>query len=261
MSETVQGYAIARAAAAYHADGFCLSPVLVPDPALDAACAGIDEVLAGRYETGAEPYARDWVPSEHEGDVVTVAEPRRCNRAIRAAIVRPELSAWAIGLTGAHHVEIIAVDLFLKGPTTSGRAHVGWHQDAPFLQDEDEVLTAWLALSDVSSDSSPLLYVRGSHRGGTHTARDHFFAADLDTERLRALLPAGQEPDIVAVSLPRGALSFHHRHTVHASGANTTVLPRISLAIRLRVCRTAEVGPALPGHDLIPLYKPAATAG
>ncbi|WP_416483235.1 phytanoyl-CoA dioxygenase family protein [Streptomyces sp. CL12] len=257
MVDVVRG-----AAESYRTNGFYVAPALIPADVLDEACAGVDEVLAGRYETGLDPHARNWVPSERDGDVISIAEPHRCNRAIRACVDRPELGEWAAGLTGVNHVEIIAVDLFHKGPRTRGRAHVGWHQDSPFLEGEDEVLTAWLALSDVTADSAPLMYVRGSHLAGVRTDRSHFFAPDLDPRRVAGLLPSDvRRPEIVTVTMPRGAFVFHHRLTLHASGANTTSGPRSSLALRLRVSKTGRGGPAIPGHEVIPLYTNAPAAG
>ena len=48
-------------------------------------------------------------------------------------------------------------------------AKVGWHQDRQYWDgwtDDSELLTAWLALSDVTADSGPMLFVPASHRWG-----------------------------------------------------------------------------------------------
>jgi non-haem Fe2+, alpha-ketoglutarate-dependent halogenase len=122
-----------------------------------------------------------------------------------------------------------STNFFIKEPETP--AFVSWHQDATYWGLEpDDVVTAWLALSDAPIESGAMKFLPGSHRKSFR---------HVDTFHQDNLLSRGQEIELavddaqgVFVPLEAGEISLHHVKLVHGSAPNTTRDRRIGLAIR-----------------------------
>jgi len=119
--------------------------------------------------------------------------------------------------------------LFIKEPEQKG--FISWHQDARYVGLEPyNWVTAWLALSDVTTQNGCMYMWPGSHHDGP---RDH-----LDTFGEDNLLTRGQtvqnvpEDKTVPVELRPGQLSLHHPWVVHGSGHNLSKDRRIGFAIQ-----------------------------
>jgi len=122
-----------------------------------------------------------------------------------------------------------ATNLFTK--EAHDPAFVSFHQDATYwgLQPND-VMTAWVALSDCPANSGPMQFVAGSHK--TQLAhRDTFHANNLLT-RGQEIEVDVDESQAAKVVLQAGQMSFHHVMVVHGSGPNESDDRRIGLAIR-----------------------------
>ena len=119
--------------------------------------------------------------------------------------------------------------LFVKEPEQKG--FISWHQDARYIGLEPfNWVTAWLALSDVTTENGCMYMWEGSHHAGQ---RDH-----VDTYGKDNLLTRGQtvmdvpEDITVPIELRPGQLSLHHPWVVHGSGHNTSKHRRIGFAIQ-----------------------------
>lgn len=218
-------------------DGFCIAPSPFPEEMIDAARRGADAVLAGEFDTGRSPRLRQLLPSDERPTLVKVAQPHYANNALRELVASAQLGGLAAALVGARLIQAWAVDLFVKAPVAAKTSSVGWHQDGVYTSYwEGDTLTAWIALSEVSDESAPLRYVRASHRLGP-VPGGNLYSSDLDDVRRRLRLPHGFRWDEVAVDVPRGGIAFHHHLTLHASGPNGSLEPRVALAVRLRTER------------------------
>lgn len=110
--------------------------------------------------------------------------------------------------------------------------YVGWHQDATYwgLEPLDQVVTAWLAFSESTTENGCMQAIGGSHRLGQ---LDHEQFLEDDN-----LLQSGQRVSfdtegatITHVVLRPGEFSLHHSLLVHGSRGNPSERPRIGLAI------------------------------
>ncbi|MCC7261947.1 MAG: phytanoyl-CoA dioxygenase family protein [Candidatus Latescibacteria bacterium] len=236
------------ARAAYERDGYylCPQPVL-PAPVTAAALTGMDEVRAGRYDTGGEPQPSPWKPGDDPNKLCKIEMPQLANRAIWDLVSHPALGAWAAALTGARWVQVWWVQLLYKPPTIQAEVpaapNVGWHQDRYYWQAWEpgsELFTAWVALEEVSPESGPMRFVPGSHRWGLIEQSD-FFGQDLEGQRRTLPVPAGETWAEAEVILPAGGASFHHCLALHGSGPNHSQRPRRSLAIHLRTEKSRPV--------------------
>ncbi len=124
---------------------------------------------------------------------------------------------------------VMACNFFIKEPQTT--AYVSWHQDVHYwgLQ-EDEEVTAWVALSPSTRESGCMRFVPGSH--SEVVAHQDTFAEDNLLTRGQEIAVEVDEDDAVAVELRPGEMSLHHGRLFHASDPNRSDDRRIGLAIR-----------------------------
>lgn len=134
-------------------------------------------------------------------------------------IVGPDILCWS-------------TNFFIKEPNNDGN-FVSWHQDATYwgLEPHDQVITAWLALSDVPLESGPMKFLAGSHNIGLAAHEDTFHGNNLLTRGQEMDLDVNED-DAVDVVLKAGEFSLHHVLLAHGSHPNTTDKRRIGLAIR-----------------------------
>jgi hypothetical protein len=243
----------ADARAQYERDGYYLAadPVF-PADLVARAVIGMDEVRAGRYDTGRPPQPSAWKPGDDPSRLCKIEQPQFANRALRELLSWPALGELAASLTGAPRVQAWWVQLLVKPSTSADAAaatNVGWHQDRYYWsiwEEGSELFTAWIALSDVREECGAMRFVRGSHRWGLLPSND-FFAQDIAGQKRTIPVPEGEEWRETAAVLPAGGVSIHDDYTLHASGPNTSGSPRRSLAVHLRTERSRPVDGARTG--------------
>lgn len=231
--------------ARYLADGFTIhaAPV-IPEEIVARAVAGMDAVRAGEYDTGVPPQPSPWTAGDDPRKLCKIEMPQVASRAIMELIRHPSLGELAAAVTGASWVQIWWVQLLIKPPADPGQpTNIGWHQDRHYWQVWDEgseLFTAWVALSDVTPESGPMRFVRGSHRWG-YLGNSDFYGQDHAAQRAAFPLPEGAAWEEVEAVLPPGGVSFHHNLTLHASGPNRSHAPRRSFALHMRTQRSRPV--------------------
>lgn len=245
---------LSRMNAQYEAQGFYVGPSpVIPRDVVDAAVLGMDEVRMGRYDTGTPPMPSPWKPGDDATTKLCKIElPQIANHAIMKLLTHPSLGEMAAEVSGATAVQIWWVQLLYKPPALPGAAistNVGWHQDRHYWgswEDDSDLFTAWVALSDVTADSGPMVFVEGSHKWGKGGGSD-FFGQDLDALKANILAEQGHEWKEVSAVLPPGGVSFHDDLTYHGSGANHSGGPRRSFAVHMRTEKSRPKGGQLAG--------------
>jgi len=245
--------------AQYKSDGYCFGPVSFGPERIRAASVGMDDVMAGHYETGVSPLDWWWDRSKDdpESRLRKIDQPHLANRAIFDLISDRELGRWIATTLGVFRVQAWVVQLLYKPGTGNRDASVGWHQDYQYWSNwwtpDSEVFTCWLSLSEVEANCGPVVFVEGSHRWGT-LGGGNFFEPASDRLRGRFEIPVGQSWNEIPSVLPAGAFSLHHRLTIHGSRPNVSGRARRSFAIHLR----SENSMPLPksvrgseGHDYL----------
>jgi Phytanoyl-CoA dioxygenase (PhyH) len=237
----------------YRDAGYCVSGPLLDQATIAYARLAAGNVIAGRYETGVKPLYRNWNLGDPPRSVVKIDLPHLSDRVIQQAVSDHRIGDWVAELLNASLVQMWACELICKFPHTNPRSAqgaIGWHQDDhSFRHWAGEICTVWLALIDVDERMGPVRYVEGSHRWGQQQTARFFFETDLDEQRARVGAPAGQAWREATAVLPAGAMSVHHRLTLHASGPNHGHEPRLGLAIHLRTERARLVAtPEPPFH-------------
>src|SRR4029079_11699315 len=141
----------------YERDGFVVAPQLVGPDLVDEAVARMDAVIAGAYETGVAPHWRRWDPGDDELRLRKLDQPQLCDRTLQRLVADPAIGRAAAEVTGADWIQVWAVQLLYKPPGGGCSGNVGWHQDQQYWlrwwTPDSELLTCWLALSDVTEES------------------------------------------------------------------------------------------------------------
>ena len=128
-------------------------------------------------------------------------------------------------------IMLYSVEFLIKEPCT--KHVVTTHQDLTYwgMGDMDRILTAWLAVSDATTQSGCMDFVQGSHKNPILPHEDSFDAHNLLSRGQEIVVDIAQE-DKVAVELMAGQISLHHGLTIHGSGPNVSDDRRIGVAIR-----------------------------
>jgi ectoine hydroxylase-related dioxygenase (phytanoyl-CoA dioxygenase family) len=121
-------------------------------------------------------------------------------------------------------------NFFIKEANSPG--FVSWHQDSTYWGlDPDDVITAWVALTEVTEENGYMQVIPGTHKVDQ--------LPHLDTFHKDNLLSRGQEIAVEVdtakargIALHPGELSLHHIKLVHGSAANRSNDRRIGFAMR-----------------------------
>jgi hypothetical protein len=231
----------------YAENGFCAIERVLPPGDVQKAVVHAKAVVDGEYETAEPPKLRTTPPGDRSGALVKIDQPHYANPSLLDAIAHPAVGEWAAAVTGASFVQVWAVNLLYKPPGGAPRSNVGWHQDDGYWNEwiRGEAFTMWLALSDVTESCGPLRFVVRSHMWGGVGVGD-FFSDDL-TPAQGGVIPMPDKEDWreETVLLPAGGASVHSRFTFHGSGPNSSLEPRIGLALHLRT-ENSTLGPEPP---------------
>jgi len=152
-------------------------------------------------------------------------------------IIGPDILCWG-------------TSFFIKEPRNP--AYVSWHQDSTYWGLEPaDIVTAWIALSDSTTENGAMRVVPGSHTMAQVPHRDTF--------RPDNLLSRGQEVmvDVDAshadtLTLAAGEMSLHHVRLIHGSEPNPSDQRRIGFAIRYLPTYVCQVASA---HDWATLVR------
>ena len=126
----------------------------------------------------------------------------------------------------------------LTSPLTAAQDRNYW---ASSWEEGSELLTAWVALSDVGVESGPMTFVRGSNAWGLLEGCGFFHEQSLEEQKAACLAaaPAGAQWAEEPAILPAGSMSLHDNYTLHGYGPNFSDTYRRSLAIHMRTNKSA----------------------
>ena len=151
----------------------------------------------------------------------------------------------------------------IKEPQTKN--FVSWHQDLTYwgleADSEDDIVSAWVALTPALRENGCMRFVRGSHKGDRYP--------HVDTHEKNNVLHRGQtireafsEEDIDHLELAPGQASLHHGWAVHSSNPNTSDIRRAALNLNYikpsvrQVVSPGESAILVRGEDRYKHFKP-----
>ena len=189
-------------------------------------------VCAGLHETARSPSTDI---GHGRGELRKIDQAWWADATIASVVTSGVLGQMAAELLGVDTIRLWHDQLLWKPPGGGREGVVGWHQDRAYwtASSTSDMVTAWVALDDVTADMGAMRFVPGSHRWGRVVDGNAFFEKDHESQRARARLPDGAEWREDLVEVQAGQATFHHCKTLHGSAANISDRPRISLAVHL----------------------------
>jgi len=204
----------AAQAQAYHRDGFYFPLRVMPESEAAEYRRKLEE-----YEASHQPIMKTALRNKPHLVFTWINELIRDARILDVVedVLGPNILAWG-------------TNFFIKEPHDD--AYISWHQDSTYWGlSHPDVMTAWIALSEVTPENGAMRMLPGSH------LLDQL--PHVDTFAEHNLLTRGQEVQVdvdesktVDVPLKPGEMSLHHVRIVHGSNPNPTDARRIGLAIR-----------------------------
>jgi ectoine hydroxylase-related dioxygenase (phytanoyl-CoA dioxygenase family) len=224
---------------AYEEQGYYASKEgVLPEALIDSAWDGAHRFYEGERDTPmpVETGFSNWKKGDGDGlrnnEFVSLQK-----KEIKALATYPLLGAIAARLTRSATIRMMDDQLFYKPskPAAEAAATIsGWHADQAYWPtcSSNKMITSWIPLHTVEPERSPLIIIARSHRF-RDIPRMSFNNKNLGEleEKLRA---QGHDVRVATMALKKGQCSFHHGWTIHASSANTSGQPRLSLAVHMQ---------------------------
>jgi phytanoyl-CoA hydroxylase len=206
-------------------EGFVIIDQIISPTRVDRLAQAMDRVYGGQYNRDIRPAGvrKPLAPFGTERSVRWILNSRLVDGEIWDTATDPELGAAAARLLRTPAVSIIE-DQLLDKPDQG--VPVNLHQDYSYWRFSTSVnmMTCWIALSDMSAEVGPVELVRGSHRWG-FAARPRELIHGSDDEYLGAatsVIQPGQGFEFVSAVVPKGGGVFFHGLTFHGSRGNST---------------------------------------
>lgn len=155
------------------------------------------------------------------------------------SLLGPDLLVWA-------------TSVFAKYPRDE--SFVSWHQDGTYWGlSSNQVASAWIALSQSTTENGCMRVVPGSHHMAIQPHRDTYAEGNL-LSRGQEVAVDVDEADAADVVLAPGEMSVHDIKIVHGSRPNPSPHVRYGYAVRFIIPTVRQAGEAQPvilarGHD------------
>lgn len=216
----------------FQENGYWISPPLIGNEILVELVEHYSRVLNGDYETTIEPLKRSHAPVHIDTGVVKITNCYLSDSLLSRLILSPAIGKLACFLLGTDAVRYWRDHLWYKPPQSGDKSNVGWHQDYKYWQcvTPASLITAWIALKDVTEDNGCLEYLPGSHTWGVLPEGD-LYSHDMDALKERIVSSSNKPFSPIPAIMPAGSISFHHCLTVHGSRQNLSKSPRLSISV------------------------------
>ncbi len=206
----------------FHRDGVVPLRGVIGPEWLELLAAGIERDIA---EPG--PYFHGYVPENGEGRFHGNVRIWETDAELARFCSEGPLPALAAEMLGASRINLFYDQLFVKEPLTANSTR--WHNDLPYWPVRgDQIMSFWIALDPVTTDSGSLEFVTGSHtsspmyqpetfgstkgHGAYERNPDYVEMPDIDASRA--------DWDIVTWDLQPGDVYAFHAMSIHGAGGN-----------------------------------------
>lgn len=216
----------------FRENGYWLAPKLFDDTLIADVRTHMDSLARQEYEKG-EPPLSNYIPSGHDDKGIRkIDNGWWADRTIEKVSLSPLLGRIAALLLGVPEIYLWHDQVLSKPGSSEAFGNVGWHQDKGYWASAGgiDMVTAWVAVDDVSEENGAIRFIPRSNHWGL-VNESNFFDIDMEGQRTRMAVPAGEVWREAPAVLEAGAVSFHHCMTLHGSGPNRTDRPRRSIAV------------------------------
>ncbi|MDX2215047.1 MAG: phytanoyl-CoA dioxygenase family protein [Oculatellaceae cyanobacterium bins.114] len=209
----------------FHEDGFLIIEDLLDQHLVNQLVNRVDPLFAGEFETGVYPDEWHWNPYlSLPGASGQMTGVWKCDRTLASVMLSSGLGQICAALGNWSGARVLVDGLWRK---PYGASETTLHQDSmySFYHTPQDIVIAWIALSDAVHGAGTIEYVRGSHKWplsqtvGEFHAVNKSYRSDMEQAAERAGI---SHPEVLQLELKPGSCAFHHGHMWHGSGKNTT---------------------------------------
>ena len=164
-------------------DGFCfLSPVFSKQET-QSSVQGLWRIINGEYRSGRKPESRFWNPGDDPHAIIKIDKPHLSDSSVWELITNKKLGQLLARATKATYIQIWHSQVVWKPRCKDQKGNAGWHRDSQYwpFWSKKGLYTAWIALTDVSINSGPIRFLRGSNLWETVQGLD-FFDQDIASQ-------------------------------------------------------------------------------
>lgn len=222
-------------------DGFCFLPLVFSKQEIQNSIEGLWRVINGEYRSGRKPECRFWNPGDDPHSIIKIDKPHLSDSSVWKLITNKKLGQLLARATKAKCIQVWHSQVVWKPHSKGQKGNAGWHRDAqywPFWSKEG-LYTAWIALTDVSINSGPLRFLRGSNLWKTIEGMD-FFNQNIKSQE-KILDKLKKHKDVVCATLRAGEVSIHSSQTYHSSMGNLEKKPRIGMVVHFRTDESKRI--------------------
>ena len=222
-------------------DGFCFLPLVFSKQETQNSIEGLWRVINGEYRSGRKPESRFWNPGDDPHSIIKIDKPHLSDSSVWKLITNKNLGQLLARATKAKCIQVWHSQVVWKPHSKDQKGNAGWHRDAqywPFWSKEG-LYTAWIALTDVSINSGPLRFLRGSNLWKTIEGMD-FFNQNIKSQE-KILDKLKKHKDVVCATLRAGEVSIHSSQTYHSSMGNLEKKPRIGMVVHFRTDESKRI--------------------
>ena len=212
----------------YLHDGYIVIDDMLSEHKLAALRQHVEDIAEGRVEFPEQ--SLEYEPSvnvlrRHMRHLRKVNECAQNDPFFLAHARNPAILDMVEALIGPD-IKLFGDQMFVKPP---GGIAKPYHQDSPYFNIEPMALvTAWVAMDDVTVKNGCMWVVPGSHHVGPRDHSEPWLVGDRTDMRIpdSAINLSKEKP----ITMKAGGCSFHHSLVMHRSGANHSVQFRRGLA-------------------------------
>ena len=222
-------------------DGFCFLPLVFSKQETQNSIEGLWRVINGEYRSGRKPECRFWNPGDDPHSIIKIDKPHLSDSSVWKLITNKKLGQLLARATKAKYIQVWHSQVVWKPHSKDQKGNAGWHRDAqywPFWSKEG-LYTAWIALTDVSINSGPLRFLRGSNLWKTVEGMD-FFNQNIKSQE-KILDKLKKHKDVVCATLRAGEVSIHSSQTYHSSMGNLENKPRVGMVVHFRTDKSKRI--------------------
>ncbi len=118
----------------------------------------------------------------------------------------------------------------IKEPASEG--FISWHQDLTYwglqMDSDDDLVTAWVALTPATVENGCMQFVIDSHRQGQFKHHDTYDEKNI-LHRGQSIQDDFDQSQVEQIELRAGQASLHHGWAVHSSNQNLSSQRRVGL--------------------------------
>ena len=241
-------------------DGFCFLPLVFSKQETQNSIEGLWRVINGEYRSGRKPECRFWNPGDDPHSIIKIDKPHLSDSSVWKLITNKKLGQLLARATKAKCIQVWHSQVVWKPHSKDQKGNAGWHRDAqywPFWSKEG-LYTAWIAISNVSDQSGPVRFLRGSNKWRKIQGMD-FFNQDVKTQEAK-LKKVKKNKEVINAILNMGEVSVHSSQTYHSSLGNKEKKPRVGMVVHFRTDKSKQIELKGKKNDYLDQIKDASIA-